>query len=324
VGTKAIKNEIIDCDGQTYYSQTVTGTMIFFLLNDFPASGSSLCAAACSIILSAALDAPIKDIIVLIALADKEISEELAEIGIIGLVIKAKGSSVVQKDTELIGKTTAKEVSGRGHLFFHDAVIFLFLGSGFQTLPGEGTTEEVHKNISEGLEVVPTGLLYAKMGVDRGVTSSTSEILVLSVWDMEVGLRVTEFLCQAKINDVDLVAPLSDAHQKVVGFDVTMDEVARVDIFDAGNLWGRLVMELETRKGAARYQLVSQEQDSLETEFAVAKVEEVLEGGPEQIKDHGIVVAFGTVPANKRHTDTASEGLVDLGLVLELGMLSLD
>jgi hypothetical protein len=83
-------------------------------------------------------------------------------------------------------------------------------------------------------------------------------------------------------------------------------------------------MGLETKKGTAEYQLVSQEQDGFETEFAVAEVEEVLEGGPEQVKDHGIVVAFGAVPANKGHTDAAGESLVDLGLVFELGMLSLD
>jgi hypothetical protein len=241
VGTKPIKNEIIDGDKETSYSQTVAGAMILFLLNDFPATSSSLGAAAstCSIILSAALDTPIKDIVVLITLADEEISEELAEVGIVGLVIKAKSASVIQKDTEFVGVATAKEVSGCGHLLFHDAIIFLFLGGGFQTLPGESTAEKVHKNISQRLEVIPTGLLNAQMGVDRGVAGSTGEILVLSVWNMEVGLRVTEFLCQTKINDVDLVAPLSDAHQKVVGFDVTMDEVARVDIFDAGNLWGR-------------------------------------------------------------------------------------
>jgi hypothetical protein len=36
-----------------------------------------------------------------------------------------------------------------------------------------------------------------------------------------------------------LVATLSDPHEEVVGLDVTMNEVARVDVFHAGDLWGQ-------------------------------------------------------------------------------------
>jgi hypothetical protein len=72
------------------------------------------------------------------------------------------------------------------------------------------------------------------------------------------------------------------------------------------------------------YQLISEQQDSLKGELPVAEVEEIFEGGTEQVQHHGIVVAFGTEPPHKGYTDTSSEGLVNLGFVLELRMLSLD
>jgi hypothetical protein len=72
------------------------------------------------------------------------------------------------------------------------------------------------------------------------------------------------------------------------------------------------------------HKLVCEEQDGLETELAVAKVEEVLKGGAEKVEYHGVVVALGAEPSDKGHTDAAGEGLVDLGLVLKLGMLGLD
>ena len=72
------------------------------------------------------------------------------------------------------------------------------------------------------------------------------------------------------------------------------------------------------------HQLVCQKQNSLETEFAVAEVEEVFERRTEEIDYHCVVVAFGTEPTNKRDADTTGEGLVDLGLILELGVLGLD
>ena len=50
------------------------------------------------------------------------------------------------------------------------------------------------------------------MGIDTRITGSSSQILVLTIWNMEVGLGVTVFLGQTKVNDIDLVAPLSDAH----------------------------------------------------------------------------------------------------------------
>lgn len=74
------------------------------------------------------------------------------------------------------------------------------------------------------------------MGIDRSVASGTSEILVLPVRNVEVGLRVAEFLGQTKVDNVDLVAALSDAHQKVVWFDVAVDKVTRVNVLDAGDL----------------------------------------------------------------------------------------
>lgn len=71
------------------------------------------------------------------------------------------------------------------------------------------------------------------------------------------------------------------------------------------------------------HQLISKQQNRLQGELAIAEVEQVLEGGTEKIKDHGVVVALRAEPSHKGNTNASSEGLVDLGLILELGMLSL-
>tara|TARA_R110002003_G_scaffold202_8_gene15712 strand:+ start:4601 stop:5092 length:492 start_codon:yes stop_codon:yes gene_type:complete len=144
------------------------------------------------------------------------------------------------------------------------------------------------------------------MGVDAGIAGGTSQVLVLSVRNVEVGLGIAVLLGQAEVNDIDLVAALADAHEEVVRLDVAVDEGLGVDVFDAGN------------------ELVGEQQDCLQRELAVAEVEEVLQGGAEQVQDHGIVVAFGAEPAHEWDPDTAGEGLVDASLVLELGMLCLD
>ena len=70
--------------------------------------------------------------------------------------------------------------------------------------------------------------------------------------------------------------------------------------------------------------MIGQEEHSLQGEFAVAEVEQVLEGGSKEIDNHRIVIALGSKPANEGNPYATREGLVDLGFILELGVLRLD
>jgi hypothetical protein len=144
------------------------------------------------------------------------------------------------------------------------------------------------------------------VGVDGGITGRAGKVLVLSVWDVEVSLGVAVLLGETEIDDVDLVTALADTHEEVVGLDITVDKGLCVDVLDA------------------RDELVGQQQDSLQLEAAVAEVEEILQGGTEEVEDHSIVITFGSEPSHKGNTDTAGEGLVDASLVLELRVLGLD
>ena len=74
----------------------------------------------------------------------------------------------------------------------------------------------------------------------------------------------------------------------------------------------------------ATYELIGQKEHGLERELAVAEVEQILQGGTEKIDDHGVVVTLGAKPADEGDSHTPGEGLVDLGLILELRVLSLD
>lgn len=252
------------------------------------------------------VDGPVEDIVVLEALTDEEVTEDLAEVAVVRLVVEAERAGVVEIDGELVGESTAENLGGGGHLLLHDAVVLLLLGSSLESLPGKGATAEVEHNVAEGLHVVTAGLLNTQMGVDGGITGSTSQVLVLSVGDVEVSLGVAVLLGETEIDDIDLVTPLADAHEEVVGLDITVDEGLGVDVLDAGD------------------ELVGQEQDSLEGELSVAEVEEILQTGAEKVENHGVVITLGTEPTDKGNADTASEGLVDTGLVLQLGVLGLD
>ena len=74
------------------------------------------------------------------------------------------------------------------------------------------------------------------MGIDGRIAGSSSQVLVLAIRDVEMGLGIPVLLCKTKVNDVDLIPALADTHEKIVRLDVTVDEIARVDVLDAGDL----------------------------------------------------------------------------------------
>ena len=149
-------------------------------------------------------------------------------------------------------------------------------------------------------------LTNTEVSIDTGITSGTSQVLVLTVRDMKVSLGVTVLLGQSEVDDINLVASLANTHQEVVRLDITVDERFGVDVLDAGD------------------KLICEEQDSLEGELAIAEVEKILQARSEEIKHHGIIVTLGSKPADEGNPDTSSEGLVDTSLIFELRVLGLD
>lgn len=201
------------------------------------------------------VDGPVEDVVVLEALADKEITEDLAEVAVVGLVVEAERAGVVEVNGKLVGEAAAEDLGGSGHLLLHDAVILLLLSSRLKTLPGQRTTAEVEHNVAERLHVVTARLLDTQVGVDGGITSGTCQVLVLTVRDVEVRLGVSVLLGKTKVNNVDLVSTLANAHQEVVGLDISVDEALCVNVLDSGD------------------ELVGEKENGLEGEFTVAKVE---------------------------------------------------
>lgn len=76
------------------------------------------------------------------------------------------------------------------------------------------------------------------MRVDGCVARSTGQVLVLTIRDVQMGLGIAVLLGETEIDDIDLVSTLANAHQEVIGLDITMDEVTRVDVLDTGDLRG--------------------------------------------------------------------------------------
>ena len=79
----------------------------------------------------------------------KEISEELAQVGVVWFVIKAQAAAVVEVGGEVNGKALAEDLDGRGHLLLTDLLILLLLGSSLEALPWQRAPQEVQQHIAQ-------------------------------------------------------------------------------------------------------------------------------------------------------------------------------
>ena len=104
------------------------------------------------------VDGPVEDVVVLEAFPDEEVAEDLAKVGVVGLIVEAEGAGVVEIDGKLVREATAEDFGGRCHLLLHDSVVLLLLGGSLETLPGQRATAEVEHDIAEGLHIITTGL----------------------------------------------------------------------------------------------------------------------------------------------------------------------
>lgn len=69
------------------------------------------------------------------------------------------------------------------------------------------------------------------MCIYTSISCSACQVFVLSVWNVLLTSTVAELFRQTKVNDVELVTTFTDPHEKVVRFDVPMDEILVMEIF---------------------------------------------------------------------------------------------
>lgn len=165
----------------------------------------------------------------------EKVPEELSQVRVVGLVVKAKGAAKVEVCGKLRWVSFTQDFNRSGHFLLADSLILLSLCGSLQTLPWQRAQVEVHEHIAKRLQVISSGLLYAQVGVDGSVASSASQVFVLAIRDVLVGASISVLLGQAKVNDVNKVALLPQAHKEVVGLDVSVDEVLGVYVLDTAD-----------------------------------------------------------------------------------------
>jgi hypothetical protein len=75
------------------------------------------------------------------------------------------------------------------------------------------------------------------MRINARIPCSASQILILFVRYVDVCLCIPVLFSKTKVDEVNLVASLAQAHEEVIGFDIAVNKIFSMDVLDSGNLF---------------------------------------------------------------------------------------
>ena len=128
-------------------------------------------------------------------------------------------------------------------------------------------------------------LTNSQVRVDTGIPCRPRQVLVFPVRNMLMCPTVSVFLRQSKVNYVDKVSLLTEAHEKVIWLYIAMNKVLTMDVFNPID------------------QLIGKKQHCLQLEFPSAKVEQIFKAGSQELHNHDIVFSFGASPFHDRYSN---------------------
>ena len=120
------------------------------------------------------------------------------------------------------------------------------------------------------------------MRVDACISSGASQVFALSEWNVFT-IRVLVALGETEIDDENVVfVSVVSSNQKVIWFDVSVDDSLFMDLLNTLNLFQMINWKLE-------YHLNSNAQDSLEVKLSSALLEKIFKTFAEEIHHHHVI-----------------------------------
>lgn len=182
------------------------------------------------------------------------VGKEVAQVIVVRGVLEAKIPHIGQVCVELRWEALAQFRNWGGLLLLANLFVLLLISGCLQSLPWQTAPQKVHKYMAKCLQIIASGLLPTKMGVNAHISCCSGERFPLPVWDVLLRFGVSVLLRHSKVHDVNYffagvllagsVAQLSD--QEVIGLNIAVDKVLLVDCLDTGELKKRISAHADT------------------------------------------------------------------------------
>lgn len=103
----------------------------------------------------------------------QRLSEELAEVIVIGGIFETKVSNVRQVLGKFFGEAFAKVFDCGSLLLLTNLLVLLLVSGSLEALPREAATQEIHEDVAKSLEIISSRLLTSQMSVNTHVSSGS-------------------------------------------------------------------------------------------------------------------------------------------------------
>lgn len=236
-----------------------------------------------------------------VSLRTKQVSEHSTKVGNIRLGFEFEGSAIRQVFGKLRRTSLAQGGNRNRLLLFHNQLVLFGGALGLESLPGKTSLEEIDEDVSNGFQVISSGLFDAQVIVNRSITGGSRQGASFALGNVLEGPGVTVALGETKVDAVDEISvAASPVRDKVGRLNVAVNQVTRVHEFDA------------------LQHLVRHHEDRLEGKAATALVELVFQRRSQQVHDHEIVRVLGTKVVDLGKAGSILQFTVDLVLVTQL------
>ena len=158
--------------------------------------------------------------------------EQLVDPAVVRVRSEAQRPAILHELLELARQAETELLQRYLFLLFLDVVVFFVLRAAGETLPRQLALQEVEQDVADGFEIVTAGLLVAQVRRQGGIPGRAGQVLALAEGNV-LAFRVFEALCQAEVNDVNVVlGALGRTDEEVVRLDVSVDDPLLVDPLD--------------------------------------------------------------------------------------------
>ena len=140
---------------------------------------------------------------------------------------------IIEEVSKFLRLTCCQIIDASNGFLHLNLLIFLFFCLCWQTLPWKTTFDKIHQDHSNLLEVISSCLFYTQMSIQARISCGACKLFVVFVRYMSTSARVLISLCKAKIYKINDVLLFTQSYQKVVGFNISMQEPILVDKFYA-------------------------------------------------------------------------------------------
>lgn len=177
---------------------------------------------------------PVVHAIVSLASSSESLGEQVTQKVVVWGFCETKFSDIVEINGEFLRVIFDKLGNRSCLLLLANLFVLLLVRCSLETLPGQSASQKVKEDVPQTLEVIPPRLLSTQMSVDTHVTGGTTETLPFPVRNVLLGFGVPVLLGHTEIDDVNHVFALGSrsSNQKVVRFDVSVNQVFLVDSLD--------------------------------------------------------------------------------------------